>query len=132
MLCECGAVIKASGKRLHYETAKHREGVVLQEMPQEVPSSPVEATKALHPDLEAALREKNPQLMAKMVRHFWGAMEWPNEEHPETVREFLLKHDKQVVDTVLRLPPLDPGRAAQGPGPGRSEVVNMAGQALKE
>lgn len=38
-----------------------------------------------------------PQDRAKMARHAFGSRGWPNEEHPGTVRDFLIENNIQII-----------------------------------
>ena len=66
----------------------------------------LEAEKqALDNDLKAVVdaTRETPQMRAKMTRAAFSARNWPDEEHPGTVRDFLEKFNIPVIDsTILR------------------------------
>lgn len=59
---------------------------------------PVAATAVLDADLQAIVDDKRstPQVLAKMTRFAFAARGWPNVEHPGTVRDFLVEHNKPI------------------------------------
>ena len=58
----------------------------------------------LDPDLQAIVEEKkaSPQQRAKMARFAFSYRGWPNEEHPGTVRDFLVEHGVPIIEEVSR------------------------------
>ena len=51
-------------------------------------------------DLQAAIDDDKatPHMRAKMVRAAFAARNWPNQEHPGTVRDFLEEHSIPIID----------------------------------
>ena len=48
--------------------------------------------------LEAARQGESVLHIAKMVRSIFRSRGWPNEEHPETVRDWLESHNIPIID----------------------------------
>jgi len=48
--------------------------------------------------LDAARQGEDVRHIAKMVRSIYRARGWPNEEHPETVRDWLESHNIPIID----------------------------------
>lgn len=55
----------------------------------------------LSPTLKAVVDgiKMSPQMRAKIVRAFYAAQDWPDENHPGTVRDFLMEYEIPVIDT---------------------------------
>jgi len=64
-------------------------------------SSPVteQINGKLPPDLARPVEDTKatPQQRARWVRRAFAARGWPNQEHPETVRDFLIEHEIPII-----------------------------------
>jgi len=55
--------------------------------------------------LEAARQGEDVRHVAKMARSIFRARGWPNEEHPETVRDWLESHNIPIIDVPIHSDP---------------------------
>lgn len=82
----------------------------------DLPEEPVVEKKPKKAPLPAPLQavvdsvKASPQDRAKQVRHYFAAMGWPDDEHPGTVRDFLLEYNIPVIDSSVGNAPLDDGQ----------------------
>jgi len=62
-------------------------------------SRPTAQAKELEPDLARPVEDTKatPQQRAKWVRRAFASRGWPNKEHPETVRDFLIQHEIPII-----------------------------------
>jgi len=55
--------------------------------------------KSLDDDLQRVVDNNGtPQERAKMARWAFSSRGWPNESHPETVRDFLIEHKVPIIE----------------------------------
>jgi len=81
--------------------AKKRRKVI-PEAEQDIPavaSEPETVKEVFDPDLQTPIDAVNetPQFRAQMVRRAFGTRGWPNEEHPGTVRDFLIEYKIPII-----------------------------------
>ena len=55
--------------------------------------------------LEAARQGEDVRHISKMTRSIFRARGWPNEEHPETVRDWLESHNIPIIDVPIHSDP---------------------------
>jgi len=55
--------------------------------------------------LEAARQGEDVRHIAKMARSIFRARGWPNDEHPETVRDWLNLHNIPIIDVPIHSDP---------------------------
>lgn len=84
-------------------------GVMEQEPPQTFFATPEELLETAKAALDADLRtivdevKSTPQMRAKMTRTAFSARGWPNDEHPGTVKDFLIQFNIPAIDSTIKL-----------------------------
>lgn len=100
IVCECGTEVSSRGLPGHRRGAAHLAKLSGPTPLVEVFAPVVETSEV---DLEADLRSPveatndTPQDRAKAVRGAFAARGWPNEEHPGTVRDFLVEWNIPII-----------------------------------
>ena len=98
--CPCGKTGLSSAQMTMYNRSKaHKEwagenGEVVQDVDRDFEGI-----------LEAARQGEDVRHIAKMARSIFRARGWPNEEHPETVRDWLNLHNIPIIDVPIHSDP---------------------------
>ena len=96
--CPCGkADLSSAQMTMHNRSKAHQEweashsgeGVVVEAVAED---------RELEGILAAARNGGDVRHIAKMARSTFAARDWPNEEHPETIRDWLESHNIPIID----------------------------------
>ena len=98
--CPCGKTgLSSAQMTMHNRSKAHKEwagdnGEVVQDVDRDFEGI-----------LEAARQGEDVRHIAKMTRSIFRARGWPNEEHPETVRDWLNLHNIPIIDVPIHSDP---------------------------
>ncbi len=98
--CPCGKTDLSSAQMtMHKRSKAHQEWEALQGGEGVVVEAVADdADRELEGILAAARNGGDVRHIAKMARSTFAARDWPNEEHPETVRDWLESHNIPIID----------------------------------
>jgi hypothetical protein len=104
--CGCGALIARAGQSMHETSnvhqawldSRHNEVVteILEELDEEQENI-----------LNRARAYADPRDIAKMVRALFARREWPNEDHPGTVSDWMVEHSIPQINLLPHMTPDD-------------------------
>ena len=98
--CPCGKTgLSSAQMTMHNRSKAHKEwagddGEVVQDVDRDFEGI-----------LAAARQGEDVRHIAKMARSIFRARGWPNEEHPETVRDWLNLHNIPIIDVPIHSDP---------------------------
>jgi len=98
--CPCGKTgLSSAQMTMHNRSKAHKEwagdnGEVVQDVDRDFEGI-----------LEAARQGEDVRHISKMTRSIFRARGWPNEEHPETVRDWLESHNIPIIDVPIHSDP---------------------------
>ena len=98
--CPCGKTgLSSAQMTMHNRSKAHKEwagdnGEVVQDVDRDFEGI-----------LAAARQGEDVRHIAKMTRSIFRARGWPNEEHPETVRDWLESHNIPIIDVPIHSDP---------------------------
>ena len=98
--CPCGKTgLSSAQMTMHNRSKAHKEwagdnGEVVQDVDRDFEGI-----------LEAARQGEDVRHISKMTRPIFRARGWPNEEHPETVRDWLESHNIPIIDVPIHSDP---------------------------
>ena len=98
--CPCGKTgLSSAQMTMHNRSKAHKEwagdnGEVVQDVDRDFEGS-----------LEAARQGEDVRHISKMTRSIFRARGWPNEEPPETVRDWLESHNIPIIDVPIHSDP---------------------------
>jgi len=98
--CPCGKTgLSSAQMTMHNRSKAHKEwagdnGEVVQDVDRDFEGI-----------LAAARQGEDVRHIAKMTRSIFRARGWPNEEHPETVRDWLNLHNIPIIDVPIHSDP---------------------------
>ena len=103
--CPCGkADLSSAQMTMHKRSKAHQEWEALQGG-EGVVVEAVAEDRELEGILAAARNGGDVRHIAKMARSTFAARDWPNEEHPETVRDWLESHNIPIIDVPIHSDP---------------------------
>ena len=98
--CPCGKTgLSSAQMTMHNRSKAHKEwanGEVVEAVSED---------HELEGILAAARKGGDIRHIAKMARSTFAARDWPNEEHPETVRDWLESHNIPIIDVPIHSDP---------------------------
>jgi len=98
--CPCGKTgLSSAQMTMHNRSKAHKEwagdnGEVVQDVDRDFEGI-----------LAAARQGEDVRHISKMTRSIFRARGWPNEEHPETVRDWLESHNIPIIDVPIHSDP---------------------------
>ena len=98
--CPCGKTdLRSAQMTMHNRSKAHKEWEgALSDAGIAVEAVAVSEDRELEGILTAARNGGDIRHIAKMARSTFAARGWPNEEHPETVRDWLESHNIPIID----------------------------------
>ena len=127
--CPCGkADLSSAQMTMHCRSKAHKEwatanGEVEDEVEGEVPDEAPTGDSDFEGILAAARQGEDVRHIAKMTRSIFRARGWPNDEHPETVRDWLESHNIPIIDVPIHSDPDEQRKHISG----ETERIRVAG-----
>ena len=105
--CPCGKTDLSSGQMtMHRRSKAHQQWEAAEGGVETVVT---EEDPGLEGILAAARLGEDPMHLAKMTRSFFASRDWPNDEHPLTIKEWLESHNIPIINVPSHSDP-DEGR----------------------
>ena len=101
--CPCGKTgLSSAQMTMHNRSKAHKEWAVENGEIEDVASAGDSDFEGI---LSAARQGEDVRHIAKMARSIFRARGWPNDEHPETVRDWLNLHNIPIIDVPIHSDP---------------------------
>ena len=101
--CPCGkADLSSAQMTMHRRSKAHKDWAIENGEVEDVAPAGDSDFEGI---LEAARQGEDVRHVAKMARSIFRARGWPNEEHPETVRDWLESHNIPIIDVPVHSDP---------------------------
>ncbi len=101
--CPCGKTDLSSAQMtMHRRSKAHKDWAAENGEVEDVPPAGDSDFEGI---LAAARKGEDVRHVAKMARSIFRARGWPNEEHPETVRDWLESHNIPIIDVPTHSDP---------------------------